>query len=56
MTMKNKKKKIINKHFLTSLMLFGGVLIVTLTFISFLEDAQGKDKILKGQYYQSDRG
>jgi hypothetical protein len=40
----NNKKGVINKHFLNSLMLFLAVLIIALTFISFLEDAQKKDK------------
>jgi len=42
--MKIKNKGIINKHFLTSLMLFLAVLIIVLTFITFLEDAQKNDK------------
>ena len=42
----NKVKSIINKHFLKSLILFLGILVVVLTFISFLEDAQKNDKSL----------
>jgi hypothetical protein len=46
MKINNKKRGIINKHLLTSILLFLVVLIVVLTFISFLEDAQKKDKSL----------
>jgi len=42
--MKIKNKGIINKHFLTSLILFLAILIAVLTFITFLEDAQKQDK------------
>ena len=40
----NRKKGIVNKHFLSSLLIFLGVLIVVLTFISVLEDIQEKNK------------
>jgi hypothetical protein len=46
MEINNKKRGVINKHLLTSILLFLGVLVIALTFISFLEDAQKKDKSL----------
>ncbi len=39
-------KGIINKHFLTSLVLFIAIIIVVTTFTSFLKDAQKNDKSL----------
>ncbi len=49
-----KEKGIFNKHFLISLTIFGLVIMVVFTFISFLEDAQKKDlsfkKDLEGKF------
>ena len=39
------KKNIFNKHFFKSFLIFIGVLIVVLTFISFLEEIKKKNHI-----------
>lgn len=46
MSIKKRKKKIFNKHFIGMISIFVMVIVTVLTFVYFIEDALDKDRTL----------